>query len=171
MLVAFALAVQPIAPASFAQTVNAPTLPDLGDESQALFTPAQEHKLGESVVRQIRAQGAYLEDPEVNDYLNELGRRLVLAVPDSKQDFEFFAVADPSINAFALPGGYVGVNTGLILLTQTESELASVLAHEITHVLEHSMQHSDEGVMKARWTQQDYHRMKSRPLPFAALRP
>ena len=149
MLVAFALAVQPIAPASFAQTVNAPTLPDLGDESQALFTPAQEHKLGESVVRQIRAQGAYLEDPEVNDYLNELGRRLVLAVPDSKQDFEFFAVADPSINAFALPGGYVGVNTGLILLTQTESELASVLAHEITHVTQHHFTRSLAGQQRS----------------------
>jgi len=149
VLVAFALAVQPIAPASFAQTVNAPTLPDLGDESQALFTPAQEHKLGESVVRQIRAQGAYLEDPEVNDYLNELGRRLVLAVPDSKQDFEFFAVADPSINAFALPGGYVGVNTGLILLTQTESELASVLAHEITHVTQHHFTRSLAGQQRS----------------------
>jgi predicted Zn-dependent protease len=137
VLVALALTTQPIAPAPFLQPANAQTLPDLGDESQALFSPVQERKLGESVVRQIRAQGAYLEDPEVNDYLNELGQRLVIAVPDNKQDFQFFAVADPSINAFALPGGYVGVNTGLILLTQTESELASVLAHEITHVTQH----------------------------------
>lgn len=149
MLVAFALAAQPIVPARFAQPANAQTLPDLGDESQALFTPAQERKLGESVVRQIRAQGAYLEDPEVNDYLNELGQRLVLAVPDSKQDFEFFAVADPSINAFALPGGYVGVNTGLILLTQTESELASVLAHEITHVTQHHFTRSLAGQQRS----------------------
>ncbi|HYR01252.1 MAG TPA: M48 family metalloprotease [Casimicrobiaceae bacterium] len=118
---------------------QAPTtaLPDLGDESQSLVSPAQERKLGESVVRQIRAAGAYLDDPEVNDYLNDLGQRLVVAVPDSTQSFEFFAVGDPSINAFALPGGYVGVNTGLILLTQSESELAAVLAHEITHVTQH----------------------------------
>ena len=52
-------------------------------------------------------------------------------------EFEFFAVNDSSINAFALPGGYIGVNTGLILLTQTESELAAVLAHEISHVTQH----------------------------------
>jgi beta-barrel assembly-enhancing protease len=136
--VALALVVQPIGPVAFApSSAGAQSLPDLGDESQALYSPAQEKKLGESVVRQIRAQGGYLDDPEVNDYLNDLGQRLVLAVPDAKQDFEFFAVGDPSINAFALPGGYVGVNTGLILLTQTESELASVLAHEITHVTQH----------------------------------
>src|SRR4030095_10242475 len=137
-ILALALTVQPITPATFAiSAAAAQSLPDLGGESQALYSPAQELKLGESVVRQIRAAGAYLEDPEVNDYLNQLGQRLVLAVPDNKQDFEFFAVADPWINAFALPGGYVGVNTGLILLTQTESELASVLAHEITHVTQH----------------------------------
>jgi predicted Zn-dependent protease len=136
---ALALTLQPIAPGMFGSSVTRAQqlLPDLGDESQALYSPAQERKLGESVVRQIRSAGAYLDDPEVNDYLNELGQRLVLAVPDSKTDFEFFAVADSSINAFALPGGYVGVNTGLILLTQTESELASVLAHEITHVTQH----------------------------------
>ena len=105
-LIAAALVAQPIAPAPFRVAAYAQTLPDLGDESQALYSPAQERKLGESVVRQIRSQGAYLDDPEVNDYLNQIGQRLVVAVPDTKQDFEFFAVADPSINAFALPGGY-----------------------------------------------------------------
>ena len=83
--------------------------------------------------------GGYMNDPEVNDYLNELGNRLVAATSDVKQDFEFFAVPDPQINAFALPGGFVGVNTGLILLAQNESELASVLAHEISHVTQHHM--------------------------------
>ncbi len=124
-------------------------LPDLGDESQSLATPAQERKMGESVVRQIRGSGAYLDDPEVNDYLNNLGQRLVAAVPDGNVDFEFFAVNDPSINAFALPGGFVGVNTGLILLTQTESELASVLAHEITHVTQHHLTRSVAGQQRS----------------------
>jgi len=110
------------------------SLPDLGDSSQASFSPAQERKLGETIIRQARGQGAFLDDPEVVDYLNMLGNRLVAASRDARQDFEFFAVPDSAINAFALPGGYIGVNTGLILLAQNESELASVLAHEITHV-------------------------------------
>jgi predicted Zn-dependent protease len=113
------------------------TLPDLGDASFALVSPAQERKLGEMVARQIHGSGGYLDDPEVNDYLNELGHRLVAARPDSPWDFEFSAMADPGINAFAIPGGFIFVNMGLILMTQTESELASVLAHEITHVTQH----------------------------------
>jgi predicted Zn-dependent protease len=119
-----------------------PNLPELGDSSQALLSGVQERKLGEAVVRQIRASGAYLNDPEVNGYLNDLGNRLVTAIPGAQFDFEFFAVADPAINAFALPGGFVGVNTGLILLAQTESELASVLGHEITHVTQHHIARS-----------------------------
>jgi len=140
VIAAVALVVQPLAPLLTASgALHAQTLPDLGDESQALLAPAQERKLGESVIRQIRASGGYMDDPEVNDYLNELGNRLVAAVPEGRLDFEFFAVPDSGINAFALPGGYVGVNTGLILLAQNESELASVLAHEISHVTQHHM--------------------------------
>jgi predicted Zn-dependent protease len=122
----------PVTRATFAQG-----LPDLGDAAQVDFSPAQERKLGETIIRQVRAAGGYMNDPEVNDYLNELGHRIVAGSKDIKQDFEFFAVPDSQINAFALPGGYVGVHTGLILLTQSESELASVLAHEISHVTQH----------------------------------
>ncbi|MBK7744700.1 MAG: M48 family metallopeptidase [Betaproteobacteria bacterium] len=131
-VLALALALQPLGP-GVATLAQAQRLPDLGDESEAGVTPSQERKLGEAIVGQIRAAGGYLDDPEVNDYLNELGNRLV-AVAADRFDFEFFAVPDPGINAFALPGGFIGVNTGLVLLAQSESELASVLAHEITHV-------------------------------------
>jgi len=137
-LVAAALAFQPVGFASIANA-QTPSLPDLGEESQATVSLAQESKIGEMVVRQIRAAGAYLDDPEVNDYLNQLGHRLVAAIPEGRQEFEFFAVGDSTINAFALPGGYIGVNMGLILLTQSESELAAVLAHEITHVTQRHM--------------------------------
>ncbi|HVO90702.1 MAG TPA: M48 family metalloprotease, partial [Casimicrobiaceae bacterium] len=112
-------------------------LPDLGDAVQSDFSPAQERKLGVTIVRELRASGGYMNDPEVNDYLNELGHRLLSVSKDARFDFEFFAVPDPQINAFALPGGFIGVHTGLILLAQSESELASVLAHEITHVTQH----------------------------------
>ena len=117
--------------------MSSSALPDLGDAAQAALSPAQERKLGDATVQQLRAAGGWMNDPEVNDYLNELGHRLIAASKDVKSDFEFFAVPDSGINAFALPGGYVGVNSGLILLCQTESELASVLAHEITHVTQH----------------------------------
>ena len=142
---AVALAFAPLPGMAGTATVTDPVapypqrLPDLGDASQADFSPAQERKLGETIVRQMRATGAYMNDPEVNDYLNELGHRLTAVSPDVRQDFEFFAVPDNEINAFALPGGFVGVNTGLILLAQTESELASVLAHEISHVTQHHL--------------------------------
>ena len=109
-------------------------LPDLGDVSQSALSPVQERKLGEGIMAQIRPNAAFLDDAEVTDYLNALGYRLVANSPDPAGPFEFFALEDSSINAFALPGGYIGVHTGLLLATQSESELASVLSHEIAHV-------------------------------------
>ena len=109
-------------------------LPDLGDASQTAMSPAQERRLGDSIMAQIRSANGYLDDPEIADYLNTLGYRLVAASPDPGGAYEFFAVADRAVNAFALPGGFIGVHSGLLLATQTEGELASVLAHEIAHV-------------------------------------
>src|SRR6185436_6069748 len=77
---------------------------------------------------------SYVDDPEVSEYLAALGSRLSQASIGARQDFEFFAIRDPSINAFALPGGFIAVHTGLISTSETESELASVLSHEIAHV-------------------------------------
>ncbi len=112
-------------------------LPDLGDSSEGVMSPRAERQLGAQTMQKVRASGAYFNDPEVNAYLNRLGQRLVAADAQISGKFEFFAVPSSEINAFALPGGYIGVNTGLILTTESESELASVLAHEITHVSQH----------------------------------
>ncbi len=109
-------------------------LPDLGGAADVALSPLAERRMGESIMSDIRRDPDYVEDPEVTEYLNAIGDKLVDAVPGAGQDFEFFAVRDPTINAFALPGGFVGVNTGLINIADNESELASVLAHEITHV-------------------------------------
>ncbi len=109
-------------------------LPDLGDSGGGELSLQAERRLGETVMRDIRRDPAYLDDAEMSEYLNMLGGRLVAASPGARQDFEFFAVRDSSINAFALPGGFVGVNTGLIGSSDSESEIASVLAHEIAHV-------------------------------------
>ena len=85
-------------------------------------------------MRQIRASRAYLADDEVTDYLNQIGYTLVANSPDPGGHFEFFAVSDRAINAFALPGGYIGVHSGLMLTAQSESEVVGVIGHEIAHV-------------------------------------
>jgi beta-barrel assembly-enhancing protease len=120
-------------------------LPDLGDVSQAALTPLQERQIGQQSMMQIRASKQYLDDAEINDYLNQLGTKLVENSPEPSLDFEFFAVDDYSVNAFALPGGFIGVNAGLLLITQSESELASVLSHEISHVTQHHLARMIEG--------------------------
>lgn len=110
-------------------------LPDLGDESQVDVSPVLERKAGESVFNDIRVNDpAYLDDPEVKSYLDTLGNRLAAATGVPGISFVFFPMRDPQINAFATYGGYVGVNSGLIVEAQTESELAGVLSHEISHV-------------------------------------
>ncbi len=110
-------------------------LPDLGESAQGDLSPQLEKKIGEATMREIRLrEPSYVDDPEINGYLNRIGRNLTAFVEEKTQDFEFFALRDSTLNAFAMPGGYIGVHTGLILAAQTESELASVLAHEISHV-------------------------------------
>jgi beta-barrel assembly-enhancing protease len=110
-------------------------LPDLGGAADATLAPQVERRIGESIMRDIRfREPNYLDDPEIGDYLGNLGARLTQTAAGARYDFEFFALRDHTINAFALPGGFVGVHTGLITTAESESELASVLAHEIGHV-------------------------------------
>ncbi len=121
--------------AALAPAVLAEGLPDLGEASSADLSPQMERRIGESIMRDIRLRDpSYVEDAEVNEYINLLGTRLAAASPESRRDLEFFVVRDPTLNAFAMPGGFVGVHSGLILAAQSESELAGVLAHEISHV-------------------------------------
>ncbi len=126
-------------------------LPELGDASGVLVSAQQERRLGAEAMRELRAARAYLQDPEVNGYLQALGERILAANPEIRERFEFFAVADPSINAFAMPGGYIGVHLGLIVLTQSESELAAVLAHEIAHVTQRHYARSLDEQRKNTW--------------------
>ena len=114
--------------------VVADELPNLGEVSQSTLSPQQERRIGESIMEEVRVDPTYLDDVEVSEYLNELGYRLVSNSPDNQRDIEFFALRDNTLNAFALPGGFIGVHSGLILAAQNESELAGVLAHEIAHV-------------------------------------
>ncbi len=109
-------------------------LPDIGSPADAVLPKNQEAQLGRSIMREIRRQGVIVNDPELTEYVQALGHRLAAHHNDGEFEFEFFVVDSPVINAFALPGGYIGVHTGLIAATKSESELAGVLAHEIAHV-------------------------------------
>ena len=111
-------------------------LPDLGDVSQSEMTALQERRLGESIMLEVRSDPSYSEDTEITDYLNSIGNKLVGASSDSRQEFNFFLMMDSQVNAFALPGGFVGINSGLMLTAQSESELAGVMSHEIGHVVQ-----------------------------------
>jgi predicted Zn-dependent protease len=114
------------------------TLPTLGDSARADLSPVIERKLGEEIMNDIRRDRDYLDDDPILEYLNNFGENLVSFAPgargETNADFFFFAVRDPMINAFALPGGFIGVHSQLLIAAQNESELASVLSHEIGHV-------------------------------------
>ncbi|MGH8174713.1 MAG: M48 family metalloprotease [Steroidobacter sp.] len=109
-------------------------LPDIGSPAQAMLTMDDEYQIGRMIVRGLRDQDQILEDPEVTEYIRTLGYKLSSQAHDGGQRFNFFMARENSINAFALPGGFIGVNVGLLLETKNESELAGVLAHEIAHV-------------------------------------
>ena len=113
---------------------NFDELPNLGDTSGQIISPEQDRAMGASFMRQLRQAGIILNDEETTSYVEALGRRLVAKSENPGQDFTFFMVNDSSINAFAGPGGYIGINTGLLMAAKTESELAGVMAHEIAHV-------------------------------------
>lgn len=113
---------------------NPDDLPDIGSPAQAMLTLADEYQIGRMVVRGLRDSDQILDDPEVSEYVQSLGNRLSSEAHDGAQRFSFFTVRDRGINAFALPGGFIGVNAGLVLETKDESELAGVIAHEIAHV-------------------------------------
>jgi predicted Zn-dependent protease len=114
--------------------VAADELPDLGDISSTVLTPLQEKAIAEQILREVATSDEVVQDAEVTDYIQALGQKLVEKGPDNRQKFTFFVVQDNSINAFAMPGGVIGVHTGLMLAANSESELASVLGHEIGHV-------------------------------------
>jgi len=109
-------------------------LPDMGTAAQATLSIEDEYRIGRMVMRGLRESGSLLEDPEIGEYVQSLGLRLSSLAHDGNRDFNFFLVRDSAINAFALPGGFIGVHSGLLLETASESELAAVLAHEVAHV-------------------------------------
>jgi len=122
----------PVTPAYTEVTGN--ELPDFGDSSGSLISPVQEMELGAEFMRSVRAQATLVTDPDIEGYIRQLGARLVANSDAPGYPFTFFVVDNAAVNAFAGPGGYIGIHTGLILTAENESELAGVMAHEIAHV-------------------------------------
>ena len=130
-------------------------LPDMGDPGGDALSPLDERKIGEQIMREIRRDRDFSNDWPIYDYLNSMERRLIQAAKrlqlgganaqgSAAYDYEVFAVKDPSINAFALPGGFIGFHTGLLITAETDSEVASVMGHEIGHVLQRHLARSLE---------------------------
>jgi len=96
-----------------------------------------ERDLGQRFDLEVRQRMPMVEDPEVVGYVTEVGRKIVATLDDSFFDYRFAVIRDPRVNAFAVPGGYVYVNSGLLTRVKNEDELAAVLGHEIGHVHAH----------------------------------
>lgn len=109
-------------------------LPDFGSAANAALSKSRERQIGRSAMLQLRMAGAVLDDPMLTEYVSLLGSQIASQANDGEHRFDFFVVNDDRINAFAMPGGFIGVNSGLILASENESELAGVLAHEVSHV-------------------------------------
>jgi predicted Zn-dependent protease len=143
---ALSLALFPTLP--HAVEINKIELPDLGDSSGSLITAAEEKELGEAFFRSLHSQITINSDAQIQQYIQTLGQKLVEHSDAPGQPFYFFVVMENDINAFAGPGGYIGVNAGLILMTEAESELASVLAHEIGHVTQRHLYRGAEAAQR-----------------------
>jgi predicted Zn-dependent protease len=106
----------------------------MGSSASVELSPALERKLGEAIMLQGRRDPDYINDPDLSQYLENMGRKLGAYAPGGAPQIEVFGVRSSEINAFAMPGGFIGVHTGLIVGSGSESEVAGVVAHEIAHV-------------------------------------
>ncbi|HHH39255.1 MAG TPA: M48 family peptidase [Sedimenticola sp.] len=114
-------------------------LPEMGDPSGSLLSPVEEKRLGQAFMRSVKRSMKVIATPMMTSYIQSLGDRLVQHSEAPGREFHFFLVDSPQINAFAGPGGFIGVNTGLVIITESESELASVVSHEIAHVTQNHL--------------------------------
>jgi predicted Zn-dependent protease len=119
-------------------------LPELGSAANAAITLEDEYGAGLMYLRQMREANVILEDPEVEEYIQDIGHRLSSHAEEGQHQFTYFVIKDPTLNAFAIPGGFIFMNSGLLLITDNENELAGVLSHETAHV---TQRHIARGIM------------------------
>lgn len=109
-------------------------LPELGDSASQVLSPAREKRIGQEYVRQLLQNNTHISDPELNAYLNRLGAKIEKNASLRNTPITVHLIENEDLNAFAVPGGHITFHTGLILATESESELASVMGHEIAHI-------------------------------------
>ena len=136
----FALWIWPLMPAQAVEI----ELPEIGDSAGSIISPQEEYFIGQSFFWRLQQSVDLIDDPEVNSYLRSVGARLVANSDAPHLPFTFFMVPNPVVNAFAAPGGFIGIHSGLVLTSQTEDEMASVLAHEIAHITQRHLLRSFE---------------------------
>lgn len=129
-------------------SARSPELPDLGSSSDAMMSTGAEARLGKLFMRSVRTALPVLDEPLLIDYIETLGKALVAADRLASGEFTFFLIDEPVVNAFAGPGGYIGVYAGLILAAETESELAAVVSHELAHVTQRHLMRGFEDQQK-----------------------
>jgi predicted Zn-dependent protease len=132
--IAFACLVTPIIGNAQSIDSNKNQLPEIGVVASDTLTIDKELLIGDAMMRQLRGQAPIIHDPVINEYIQDLGNRLVIEADNAKFPFSFFMLNNPTINAFAFFGGHIGIHSGLITQAGSESELASVFAHEVAHV-------------------------------------
>lgn len=123
-------------------------LPDMGASTGQVLPPREAEKIGSQAYREIRRHMRVLDDPLVNEYVSALGYRLASQSAEPGQQYNFFVIAEQSVNAFAIPGGYIGIHSGLMTTAEKESELAGVVAHEIAHVTQNHLARIIEDMQK-----------------------
>jgi predicted Zn-dependent protease len=123
-------------------------LPDIGSSAAAILSPDEERQIGQQMLRSLRGARVVADDPLLDEYIADIGYRLVANSERPEQPFTFFLVRSEQINAFAAPGGYIGMNTGLIATAESESEVAAVLAHEVAHVTQRHLVRAFESMQK-----------------------
>ncbi|EGV20051.1 peptidase M48 Ste24p [Thiocapsa marina 5811] len=137
-----------LAVVSTSVSADAYSLPDMGSSSDSMMTRSAEARLGKLFMRSVRSALPVMDDPLATSYIESLGTALVESDRTAGGSFTFFLIDEPVVNAFAGPGGYIGIYAGLILAAQTESELAAVMAHEIAHVTQRHLMRSFEDQSK-----------------------
>ncbi|PIE41909.1 MAG: peptidase M48 [Gammaproteobacteria bacterium] len=149
-LIATLLLLLSVTQISLADSNDSP-LPTLGDYTSGIVSPDQEYRLGRAWLRQLRAQAPTIEDPLIYDYLTHMLYLLASNSDLENPNLVLAVINSPQINAFAVPGGVIGLNAGLLMHAQSEDELAAVIAHELAHLSQRHFARGQEYNQRTQW--------------------